>query len=371
MAEEHTRWMRIALSEAIKGRGSVEPNPAVGAVIVRDGQELARGHHKRFGGPHAEREAMHAAQLAGRELRGATMYVTLEPCSHFGKTPPCADALIETGFARVVVAMEDPDPQVAGAGLRKLREAGVEVITGVCEDEARRLLAAYVKQRTQSRPWVIGKWAQTADGCLALPPGQGRWISGEASREDVHRLRAWSEGICVGIGTAMADDPLLNNRLGWGRQPVRVVLDSSLKLPVDSQLVRSADDYPLLVVTSRLTRENRRDEVTALRRKGVEVVGIAPGPGGLDLRELLDELGKRRWTYLLVEGGRTVHKSFLGAGLYDEVRVYVSPVEVGPARRDLPQLDVKEVASRDRLGEPEVKAFGDDRRLIYRPTKPV
>ncbi|MFP4053521.1 MAG: bifunctional diaminohydroxyphosphoribosylaminopyrimidine deaminase/5-amino-6-(5-phosphoribosylamino)uracil reductase RibD [Phycisphaerae bacterium] len=367
MAEEHTRWMRIALDEAIKGRGSVEPNPAVGAVIVRNGQELARGHHKRFGGPHAEREAMHAAQIAGRELRGATMYVTLEPCSHFGKTPPCADALIEAGFARVVVAMEDPDPQVAGGGLDKLRKAGVEVVTGVCENEARHLLAAYVKQRTQSRPWVIGKWAQTADGYLALPPGRGRWISGEVSREDVHRLRAWSEGICVGIGTALTDDPLLNNRLGWGRQPVRVVLDSSLKLPADSQLVRSADEYPLLVVTSRLTREHRREDVAVLRRKGVEVVGISPGPGGLDLHQLLDELGKRRWTYLLVEGGRAVHESFLRAGLYDELRVYVSPIELGPAGGNLPRLDVEEVAARCRLGDPEVHTFGDDRRLTYRP----
>jgi diaminohydroxyphosphoribosylaminopyrimidine deaminase/5-amino-6-(5-phosphoribosylamino)uracil reductase len=251
-------FMRRALDLARKGLGEVEPNPMVGAIIVRDGRILGEGWHQKFGGPHAEVEALSAAKTAGRDVRGATMYVTLEPCSHHGKTPPCTSAVLAAGIGRVVVAMEDPDEHVRGRGLAQLREAGVEVKCGLCEAEARELLAAYIKLRTRRRPWVICKWAQTADGYLALPAGEGRWISGEQSRQKVHELRACCDGICVGSGTVLADDPLLTNRSGRGRQPVRVVLDARLRTPSDSRLIATASAVsPVLLVTTARTLEAR------------------------------------------------------------------------------------------------------------------
>lgn len=247
MPGQDETFMQMALAEASIGLGAVEPNPMVGAMIVRDGLEIARGRHKRFGGPHAEIEAMASlcgtgslpvrvtpvSEMAGlcadrrdpygqtacptKKLAGATMYVTLEPCCHRNKkTPPCTDALIASGISRVVVAMEDPDVNVRGRGVAALRAAGIEVQVGVCEAKARRLLAPYIKLRTLGQPWVIAKWAQTEDGYLALPEGQGRWISNELSREHVHEVRRICDGIVVGIGTVLADDPMLNCRVSGG-----------------------------------------------------------------------------------------------------------------------------------------------------------
>ena len=340
MQNRDEQFMRTALEYAVQGRGAVEPNPMVGAIIVRDGEEIARGWHRAFGGPHAEREALAAAAASGADVTGATMVVTLEPCCHTGKTPPCTDAILEAGIARVVVAMADPDENVSGRGIAVLRDAGVEVTVGVCEAEARELLAAYVKLRTQGRPWVICKWAQTADGYLALPPRKGRWISGQASRTRVHEIRSWCDGILVGAGTVLADDPLLTNRSGAGKQPVRVVLDSHLRTPPDSNLVRTAGESPVLVVTSAAAPSDRADE---LRTAGVEVIELPSRDEGVDLDALLDELGRRRWTYLLVEGGTTVLESFTSTGLADELLVFVSPIEGGEDAMGLPRFDIADL----------------------------
>lgn len=396
--------MKIALREAAMGLGAVEPNPMVGAVIVRDGVEIARGHHRRFGGPHAEIEAMRA--VADEPLAGATMYVTLEPCCHRNKkTPPCTDALIVSGISRVVVAMEDPDVNVRGSGVAAMRAAGIEVEVGMCEAEARKLLAPYIKLRTLAQPWVIAKWAQTTDGYLALPEGQGRWISNELSREHVHRVRAVCDGILVGVGTVMKDDPMLNCRVsderganphpplrgdlsqgrgeeergrgeekkgeergarGEGRQPLRIVLDSQLRIPLASKLIQTIKEYKLLIAASAEGVKRNRAKVESLRQAGTEVLELPlREPGRLDLRALLDELGRRQHTRLLVEGGPTVLREVLAQGLADELMVYISPLRVGPVSMDLPRLDIAELAGGEVFSPEEERCFGQDRLLRF------
>ena len=345
--------MSIALALAARGRGAVEPNPMVGAVLVRDGAEFGRGWHRGFGGPHAEIEALAAARQAGADARGATMYVTLEPCCSHGKTPPCTDALVSAGISRVVAAMEDPDHQVSGAGFRKLRQAGVETTVGICQAEARSLLAPYVKLRVRRRPWVICKWAQTADGYLSLPPAEGRWITDKQARDHVHQCRGLCDGILVGIETVLADDPLLTNRTGRGKQPVRVVLDTRLRTPPDSRIVRAASQSPVILAAT------APPDAEQLRLAGVDILDLPPGCGGVDLPALLDELGRRQWTYLLVEGGPMVLRSFLSAGLADELMVYVSPRSLGMAS-GLPRFDLSAVRETFALRQTDERQFGRD-----------
>ncbi len=352
--------MARALALAARGRGSVEPNPMVGCVIVREGEVLGEGWHRRLGGPHAEREAIAAAERARADVRGATMYVTLEPCCHHGRTPPCTEAVLAAGIGRVVVAMVDPDEKVAGRGLRRLTDAGVEVSLGIRESQVRELLAPYVKLRTHQRPWVICKWAQTADGHLALPPGGERWITGETAREHVHRLRAVCQGILVGVETVRADDPLLTNRSGVGTQPVRVVLDSHLRIPPEAQLLRTAGESPVCIAAV-----DGAAGVGAIRAAGAEVLELPPSDGRVSLHALLDELGRREWTYLLVEGGAAVHRSFLDAGLADEVLAYVSNRTVGRTAQELPRLDLEQLAASPGVREDPPLRIGADtlRRL--------
>lgn len=359
--------MTAALDAARQGRGAVEPNPMVGAVIVRDGEEIARGWHAKFGGPHAEVEALAAAKRAGADVAGATMYVTLEPCCHRGKTPPCSRALVDAGLARVVAAMRDPDRNVSGGGLAELRAAGIDVALGVCEAQARALLGPYVKLRTTGRPWVICKWAQTPEGFLALPPGAGRWISGPESRRRVHELRALCDGILVGVGTVHADDPLLTNRSPGGRQPTRIVLDSSLRTPLDSQLVRSAGESPLLIAATAKGISRRAAAAEALAAAGVDLLELPPAGAGVDLCALLDELGKRQWTHLLVEGGAAVLESFIDARLADELLVFIGPAHDIPpgAAAVLPTFDIATLQSRETLalGDAEEQTAGNDTLL--------
>ena len=369
MCTEDERFMRIALTCAAHGRGLVEPNPMVGAVIVRDGRELGRGWHERFGGPHAEIRALHAAR---GDVRGATMYVTLEPCSHHGKTPPCADALIAAGIARVVAAMGDPDENVSGRGFAKLRDAGVDVTVGVLGDDARRLLRAYCKLRTTARPWVICKWAQTPDGLIALPASAGRWISGQLSRQYVHEVRGYCQGILVGVGTVLADDPLLTNRSGRGRQPTRVVLDSKLRLPPTCQLVRTAAESPVIAAS---TVAENTDHADKLLRAGVELLELPATADGVDLPALLDELGRREWTHLLVEGGATVLTSFIYHGLADEAIVFVNEDDasqissrragIKSQRAPLARFDIADVREKLALQPIEQRRFGNDVMTRY------
>jgi len=359
--------MAAALAAARRGRGAVEPNPMVGAVLVRDGAEIAVGWHGSFGGPHAEVEALAAARRAGADPAGATMYVTLEPCCHHGKTPPCTAAVIDAGVARVVVAMQDPDENVSGRGLAELAAAGIDVTTGVCEDQARALLGPYVKLRTTGRPWVICKWAQTPDGLLALPPDGERWISGSESRARVHELRGLCDGILVGAGTVEADDPLLTNRSGTGAQPVRVVLDSSLRTSPESQLVLTARGTPLLIATTAAAAADRGPAAETLRNAGAELLELPPAKAGIDLPALLDELGRRKWTHLLVEGGAAVLRSFIDARLADELLVFVCPHHDVPpdAAAGLPRFDIADVRKALDLPKAEEQTLGNDTLLHY------
>lgn len=359
--------MAEALAEARRGRGSVEPNPMVGAVLVRDGAEIARGFHRQFGGPHAEIEALAAARRAGADPAGADLYVTLEPCCHEGKTPPCTRALIDAGVARVIVAMEDPDEKVGGRGLAELRAAGIDVTAGICQDQARTLLGPYVKLRTTARPWVICKWAQTPDGLLTLPPGAGRWISCDESRARVHELRGLCDGIVVGAGTAKADDPVLTNRSGQGRQPTRVLLDSSFRTSPDSQLVRTAGEAPLLIATTIAALAKHAPAAEAFRAAGAELLELPPAAAGVDLEALLDELGRRQWTHLLVEGGAAVLRSFIDARLADELLVFVCPAHDVPADTAglLPRFDIADVRKTLDLPEAREQTVGDDTLLRY------
>jgi len=361
--------MALALALAERGRGAVEPNPMVGAVIVRDGKEIARGWHGRFGGPHAEIEALAAARRSGLDVRGATMYVTLEPCCHHGKTPPCVDAIARAGIARVVVAMTDPDEKVSGRGLAGLRRACVRVDVGVCGAEARKLLAAYRKLRTAGRPWVICKWAQTADGRIALPPGAGRWISGPAARRRVHELRGICDGVCVGVGTVLADDPLLTDRRPAARadrQPARIVLDSGVRLPADCRLVKTARACPVMLATTPKGLAQGPMRAEALRGAGVEIMELAADEAGrVSLPALLDELGRRQHTRLLVEGGAEVLAGFIFAGLADEVLAFVSPRAAPRDADELPRFDIARIRRELCLTGGEETMFDDDRLIRH------
>ncbi len=359
---DERQFMELALELAVRGRGFVAPNPMVGAVIVRDGHVIGQGYHQRFGGPHAEIEALRAAAAAGQDVRGATMYVTLEPCCHHGKTPPCTEALLSAGLDKVVIAMEDPDSQVAGGGIGQLRQAGVDVCVGLCRSEARKLLAAYCKLRTTGRSWVIAKWAQTADGYLALPRGQGRWISGQASRDKAHALRGLCQGICVGIETVLADDPLLTNRSGQGSQPVRIIVDSQLRLPTDCQLLQTLDVSPVVLAATQTATQSQR--AAKLQNAGAEVWALPASQDGVDLTALLEELGRRHMTYLLVEGGAKLLRSFLAANLVDEMWVFVSPKHVA-GTEDLPRLDIAEWQGQHALTEPTEQRIDEDRLLQF------
>jgi diaminohydroxyphosphoribosylaminopyrimidine deaminase/5-amino-6-(5-phosphoribosylamino)uracil reductase len=316
-------WMRRALELAEQGRGAVEPNPLVGALVVRDGHLVGSGWHRRFGEAHAE---VHALAGAGESARGATLYTTLEPCCHHGKTPPCADAIVAAGVARVVAALVDPFPEVAGRGIERLRAAGVEVEAGICEAEARRLNAPYLKLLATGRPWVHAKWAMTLDGKIATRSGDSRWISNEASRRRVHQLRGRVDAIVVGIGTVLADNPELTARPPGPRTATRVVLAGQGRLPADCLLARTARSVPTLVATATGLPADRRQALEAL---GCEVLPLPDAHGWPELGALLDELGRRRFTNVLVEGGSAVLGSLRDGGLIDEVHVFIAPRLVG------------------------------------------
>ena len=372
--------MRRALELARLGRGAVEPNPMVGCVLVRDGRIIGEGWHRRFGAAHAEVEALRAAQAAGADPAGATAYVTLEPCCHFGKTPPCTQALIEARVAVVVAAMVDPDTHASGQGLAALAAAGIQTRVGLLEAEARELLAAYIKLRTQHRPWVICKWAQTLDGRIAAHTGHSKWITGEAARGRVYELRGRCDGICVGAGTVLADDPELTNRSGSGRQPARLVLDDALRVPPSCRLLAAPAASPVIIATRQAADS---PAAVALARAGAEIMVLPPAspwqglmqdpgqdrpaPVGVHLGALLDELGRRQWTHLLVEGGRSVLGAFLAQRLADELWVFVAPrILGGPG--SLGPVDWPDVPTVDhglRLPAPEVERVGDDVLLRF------
>lgn len=363
-SEADRDWMRRALCLAALGRGHVEPNPMVGCVLVRDGVCLGEGYHRRFGGPHAEVEALRS--LPDPALaRGATAYVTLEPCCHLGKTPPCSAALIEAGIARVVVALQDPFPRVNGGGLAQLRQAGVSTEVGVCQQEAMQLCAPYLKRLWTGCPWVIAKWAMTLDGRIATVSGESQWISGTLSRGEVHRLRGLVDAVVVGGGTAAADDPLLTARPAGPRVATRIVVAGKRLPPLTSRLMGSIEQGPVLIV---VPADADDAAVERLRIAGAEVMILPVADPALQVTELLTQLGRRQMTNVLVEGGGGLLGSFLTADQIDEVQLYLAPKLVGGAAApgpvagaglsrlvDSPQFDLVSVTRLD-----------DDVRLIAR-----
>jgi diaminohydroxyphosphoribosylaminopyrimidine deaminase/5-amino-6-(5-phosphoribosylamino)uracil reductase len=360
------RFMTLALVLGRRGLGNSWPNPAVGAVIVRNEPHgpvvVGRGWTQPGGRPHAEVEAL---ARAGAAARGATIYTTLEPCSHYGKTPPCADAIIAAGVARVVSALDDPNPEIAGEGYRRLRAKGIAVVTGIGAEEARRVHAGHVRRMRDGRPHVMLKLAVSADGKAGLAGRRPAAITGEPARDRVHRLRAMYDAILIGIGTALADDPELTCRLPGmiGRSPVRVVLDSALKLPLDRRLVRGAREIPLWVVTAPAAAVVRED---ALRERGAEVLRVDGAHGGPELAAALKLLAARGITRLMVEGGPTVAAAVLAANLVDEAALLRAPVTIGPDGIDaLAGLPLTALTQSPRLRSRGIEPVGPDRVEMF------
>ena len=318
--------MARAIELAQRGLGAVSPNPVVGAVIVRDGEVLGEGWHAEYGGAHAE---VNAIAAAGGDLQGATMYVSLEPCCHAGKTPPCTDAIVSSGVSRVVVGSDDPTEKASGRGLGILRDEGIEVelADGELAARARLLNQAFRKHARTGRPWVLFKSAMTLDGKVATRTGDSKWISSEDSRAIAHRWRAQVDAVAVGVGTALADDPQLTARIAdVPRQPRRVVFDSTARLPLDSQLVRAAPDPPLSVVVSRAAA---RPATEALEMAGAEIIVATGQNEQARVRSALDQLGEQGVTAILLEGGPHLAGAFLDAGEIDEVRLFLAPLLLG------------------------------------------
>ena len=314
--------MREAIRAARHGLGRTSPNPAVGAVVVRDDRIVAIGWHRQAGTPHAE---IHALRMAGELARGATLYVTLEPCSHYGRTPPCVNAIIDAGISRVVAAMSDPNPKVAGRGFARLRDAGIEVAVGVCEAESRRLNEVFLKWITTGMPFVMLKTAMSLDGKIATATGQSQWITSEAARRRVHEWRNVFDGIMVGIGTVLADNPSLTTRLEFeGRNPVRIIVDSSARTPLDANVVSDKKARTLIAVTEHAPQQ----KVDALIGRGVEII-VAGSEECVDLRRLMRELAAREITSIMVEGGGTLNFSLLKAGLVDKINAFIAPKVLG------------------------------------------
>lgn len=352
-----TVHMARALELAERGRGRVEPNPMVGCVIADDdGQVVGEGFHTRFGAAHAEVEAI---AVAGRRARGATMFVTLEPCCHTGKTPPCTQAIKEAGVKRVVAAMRDPFSQVSGGGFAELRAAGVEVAEGLLEADARALNAPYLKLLQVGRPWIIAKWAMTVDGRLATRTGDSKWISSEASRKLVHQLRGQMDAIIVGRATALADDPLLTARPPGPRAATRIVIDSAASLLSASQLVRTARDVPTMVAVAETAPQS---EQSRLRAAGCEVLVVPGVDHATRLASLLDELGRRRTTNVLVEGGAKLLGSFFDLQAVDEVHVFVAPKLVGGdiAIAPIGGIGIDRMDEALQIEQPQVSTVGGD-----------
>jgi len=351
-------WMARALQLAEYGLRTTSPNPRVGCVLVKEEKNIGEGWHERAGEPHAE---VHALRASSKAARGATAYVTLEPCSHHGRTPPCADALITAGVTRVVVAMQDPNPLVAGRGITKLKAAGIAVECGLMEDAARELNIGFVARMTRGTPWVRSKIAASLDGRTALSNGVSKWITGESARQDVQQWRARSCAVLTGIGTVLADDPQLNVRdVGATRQPLRVVLDTELRISVNAKILQGGN---VLIYTAS-TDEAKQD---ALREGGASVVVLPAVDGGLPLRAVLSDLAKRGINEVLVEAGKTLNGALLKAGLADELVLYLAPQLLGDAARGLADLgELTQLEQRVALAWQDVRHVGNDIRITAR-----
>ena len=319
------RYMWVALDLARQGRGKTSPNPMVGAVLVRDGEVVGTGFHEKAGTRHAE---VIALQEAGEKARGATLYTNLEPCCHQGRTPPCAEAIINAGVRKVVIASTDPNPLVSGKGVRKLQDAGIKVKVGVLEEKARRLNEVFFKYITTKKPFVAVKTAMTMDGKIATSLGKSRWISGEKSRKFVHCLRSTADGIMVGINTVLRDDPRLTVRLDGkkGPDPVRIIIDSKGRLPLESRIVKTASETKTILATTEFAPPNKLE---TLRTCGVEVMLLPSKRDQVDLQELMSALGEKEICNILVEGGGTLNYSLLAENIIDKFYIFIAPLLIG------------------------------------------
>ncbi len=353
----HERFMRAALRLALKGAGLTSPNPAVGAVLVKDDRIISKGYHRKAGLPHAEAEALIASREA---VSGSTLYVTLEPCCHWGRTPPCTDAVIRAGIRKVVIGIKDPNPKVAGKGIRALRSAGIDVVCGVLESECREINAAYIKYITRKLPFVTLKLASSLDGRIATPKGESKWITGRESRAFVHRLRSLSDAVMVGSGTVLKDDPLLTVRSARGKNPRRVVLDSSFRIPLDAKVLRreDPDKGPPIIFT---TGAASRAKIEKAIKTGVQVIITSAAGQGVDIKRVLKELGKLGITSLFVEGGGRVAASLLKAKAVDGLVLFLSPVFLGAdSVPSIGPLELKALKASPKLKKISTRSIGDD-----------
>ena len=371
MPEE--KYMRRAIELAKKGSGHVNPNPLVGAVIVRDGEIIGEGYHECYGQLHAERNAIANAKKRGNSLEGSTIYVTLEPCCHYGKTPPCTEAIIEEKIARVVVGSDDPNPLVSGKGFQMLREKRIEVIPHFLKEECDAMNHVFFHYIRTGTPYVAMKYAMTMDGKIACYTGDSKWVTGEESRAHVQTLRNHYKGIMAGIGTVLADDPMLNCRIEGGRDPIRIIADSHLRIPMDSQLVRTAGQQPLIVAC---LPDADEEKAAQLQEKGVEVLRI-PGVTTADITEeqkevislpvLMKELGARKIDGILLEGGGQLNESALQAGIVDRIYCYIAPKIFGGAQAKTPVegQGLTRAADAWKFNRIGMQEFGQDILLEY------
>lgn len=322
MAEE--QFMKRAIELAKQGAGWTAPNPLVGAVVVKNGRIIGEGYHRKYGELHAERNALAACT---EDPAGATLYVTLEPCCHYGKTPPCTEIIIEKKIAKVVIGSRDPNPKVAGKGARILREHGIEVVEDYMREACDALNPVFFHYITTKTPYVVLKFAMTLDGKIATRTGASKWITGEAARNHVHQLRGRYAGILAGIGTVLADDPMLNCRIDGAHQPLRIILDSHLRIPMGSRLVRSAKEYPLLIVCNESIRDREEgaSRIQKLEEAGAKVWTLPEKNGHPDLNVLMQRLGEEKIDSVLIEGGGTVNEAALKAHIVHHVYAYIAP----------------------------------------------
>lgn len=360
-------YMRRALELARQGEGRTNPNPMVGCVVVKDGRVISEGYHEKYGEYHAERNAL---LRCGENPAGADLYVTLEPCCHYGKTPPCTEIIIEKNISRVFIGNVDPNPKVAGGGVKILREHGVEVETGILEEECRKLNEVFFHYISTGRPFVAAKYAMSADGKIACASGDSKWITGEAARKQVHMLRKRYSGILAGIGTVLADDPMLNCREEQGIDPVRIICDAHLRIPMESQIVRTADRIPTIVcaVEETLGTDEGRAKAGRLAAAGVTILhtpGSADGNSNyakVDLKNLMQQLGERKIDSVLIEGGSRINADAFASGIVDKVYAYVGGVIIGGADAPTPVGGRGAETMKDavKLRNMEVRTAGED-----------
>ena len=358
--QEKEEYMRRALELARKGEGHTSPNPMVGCVVVKDGRIISEGYHEKYGEFHAERNAL---TRCTEDTTGADLYVTLEPCCHQGKTPPCTDIIIEKKIARVFVGSMDSNPLVAGKGVQILREHGIYVETGILEEECLKLNEVFYHYITTKTPFVVMKYAMTLDGKIACATGDSKWVTGEIARTQVHRMRGRYRGIMVGIGTVLADDPMLNCRVEGGVDPVRIICDSNLHIPLESQIVKTASEIETIVACSQesLEAERKQEKIRKLKEAGIQLIGTE-GAHGVNLVELMKKLGEQNIDSILLEGGGTLNASALEDGIVNKVYAYIAGKLIGgmDARSPVEGMGIDRVADAITLTDMEIERLGDD-----------